>query len=158
MTTRILFVCTGNICRSPVAEGVFAHLATQAGRANEFILDSAGTGGWHEGEPPDARSRSVAKKHGLLLNHSARQITRSDFTHFDLLIAMDRENKSDLLSFSNLTSAQQTKIKLLREWDPKADGDLDVPDPYYGGPEGFQRMYEMIERSARELLSSIPKR
>ena len=157
MTTRILFVCMGNICRSPVAEGVFNHLAAQAGRAGEFEVDSAGTGDWHAGELPDPRSRAVAHQHGLTLTHRARQIERADFNRFDLIIAMDRDNVADLLSFSTLTPDQRAKIKLLREFDPKADGYLDVPDPYYGGPEGFERMYEMIERSACELLKSIPQ-
>ncbi len=146
----------GNICRSPVAEGVFNHLATQAGRADEFEVDSAGTGGWHEGELPDPRSRAVARKHGLTLNRRARQIERADFHRFDLIIAMDRDNLSDLRSFSSLTPEQRAKVKLLREFDPQANGHLDVPDPYYGGPDGFERMYEMIERSARELLKSVP--
>lgn len=156
MTTKILFVCTGNICRSPVAEAVFAHLAEQAGRGDEFELDSAGTGGWHAGELADPRSRAVAQKHGLTLTHHARQVSRTDFKDFDFLIIMDREHREDLLTFANLNAAQRAKVKLLREWDPKADGDLEVPDPYYGGPEGFEQMYEMIERSARELLKSIP--
>jgi protein-tyrosine phosphatase len=139
-----------------VAEGVFNHLATQAGRADEFEVDSAGTGGWHEGELPDPRSRAVARKHGLTLNRRARQIERADFHRFDLIIAMDRDNLSDLRSFSSLTPEQRAKVKLLREFDPKANGNLDVLDPYYGGPDGFERMYEMIERSARELLKSVP--
>ena len=155
MTTRILFVCAGNICRSPVAEIVFNHLAAQAGRASEFEVDSAGTGGWHEGELSDPRSRAVAHKHGLALTHRARQIEHADFNRFDLIVVMDRENKSDVVSSSNLTPEQSAKVKLLREFDPKADGYLDVPDPYYGGPDGFERMYEMIERSARELLKSL---
>ena len=161
MTTKILFVCTGNICRSPVAEAVFNHLAEQAGRGREFEVDSAGTGGWHAGESPDPRSRAIAQKHGLALAHRARQVRRSDFNDFDLIIAMDQENHSDLLSFSALKPGQRAKVKLLREFDPQADADamrggLDVPDPYYCGPEGFERMYELIERSARKLLESLP--
>ena len=155
MTTKILFVCLGNICRSPLAEGVFNHLAAQAGRAAEFEVDSCGTGGWHAGELPDPRSRAVAQKHGLTLSHRARQFERSDFNNFDFIIAMDQSNKSDLLSFSNLKPEQAAKVKLLREWDSQANGDLDVPDPYYGGPEGFEVMYQMIERSAKKLLESL---
>lgn len=158
MPTRILFVCMGNICRSPVAEGVFAHLAAQAGRAGEFEIDSAGTGGWHTGEAPDPRSRIVAEKHGVTLDHTARQVAHSDFNNFDLLIVMDHDNRYDLLSFFKLTPSQRAKVKLLREWDPQARGDLDIPDPYYGGPEGFEQMYDVIERSARGLLDSIPKK
>lgn len=146
----------GNICRSPVAEGVFNHLVAQAGRAGEFQVDSAGTGDWHAGQLPDPRSRAVAHKHGLALSHRARQIEHADFSRFDLIIVMDRDNLSDLRSFSSLTPEQRAKVKLLREFDPQANGNLEVPDPYYGGPEGFERMYEMIERSARELLKSVP--
>ena len=156
MTTRILFVCLGNICRSPLAEGVFNHLAAQAGRAHEFEVDSCGTGGWHAGEPPDPRTREVAQQHGITLNRRARQFQRSDFNGFDLIIAMDRGNVSDLLSFSSLKPDHRAKLKLLREYDPHADGSLDVPDPWYGGMDGFERVYQMIERSAKKLLESIP--
>lgn len=156
MPTKILFVCLGNICRSPLAEGIFAHLAEEAGRGSDFEIDSAGLGGWHVGELPDPRSRAVAQAHGIRLDRRARQFERRDFDQYDLIVAMDRENKSDLLSFSNLSSAHRAKIKLLREFDPQADGDLDVPDPYYGRAEGFERVYQMIERSARELLKSLP--
>jgi protein-tyrosine phosphatase len=157
MTTRILFVCMGNICRSPLAEGIFNHLAAQAGRAGEFSVDSCGTGGWHVGEPVDPRSRAVAGRHGLTLTHRARQFQRADFGKFDLIVAMDRDNQSDLLSFSNLRPEQAARVRLVREWDPQADGDLDVPDPYYGGPEGFEAMYQMLERSLRGLLESLPR-
>jgi len=107
---KILFVCLGNICRSPLAEGVFVHLARQAGRGDEFEVDSCGTGSWHVGEHPDPRSQAVARKHGMILNHRARDMQRSDFENFDLIIAMDRQNKSDLLSFSNLKPEEGTKV------------------------------------------------
>ncbi len=155
MATRVLFVCLGNICRSPLAEGVFRHLAAQAGRGGEFEIDSCGTGGWHAGEAPDPRSRAVAHKHGVALNHRARQFEHADFDRFDLILAMDRENQADLLSFSSLTREQRAKVKLLREFDPESDGDLDVPDPYYGGPEGFEKVYQMIERAARGVLEKV---
>jgi len=154
---KILFVCLGNICRSPLAEAIFNHLAAQAGRANEFIVDSCGTGGWHAGEPPDPRTRAVAQQHGVALKRRARQFQRTDFNDFDLIVAMDRENVSDLLSFSTLKPEHRAKVKLLREFDPQADGNLDVPDPWYGGPDGFERVYQMIERSAKALLDSIPR-
>ena len=153
MTTKILFVCAGNICRSPLAEGVFAHLAGQAGRGGDYEIDSAGMGGWHAGELADPRSRAIAKAHGINIDHHrVRQFDRRDYDHFDLIVAMDGDNKSDLLSFSSLTPAHRAKVKLLREFDPQADGHLDVPDPYYGGPGGFENVYQMIERSAKELL------
>jgi protein-tyrosine phosphatase len=155
MTKKILFVCMGNICRSPLAEGVFKHLVKEAGRGEEFEIDSCGTGGWHAGELADPRSRAVAQKYGLTLTHRARQFQKADFDTFDLIVVMDRENKSDLASFTNLKPEQTAKMKLLREWDAKANGDLDVPDPYYGGPEGFETMYQMVARSAKKLLESL---
>jgi len=155
MTKKILFVCMGNICRSPLAEGVFRHLVEEAGRGEEFEIDSCGTGGWHAGELADPRSRAVAQKYGLNLTHRARQFQKADFDKFDLIVVMDRENKSDLASFANLKPEQTAKVKLLREWDAKANGDLDVPDPYYGGPEGFETMYQMVARSAKKLLESL---
>lgn len=155
MTKKILFVCLGNICRSPLAEGVFQHLVDEAGRGAEFEIDSCGTGGWHAGQLADPRSRAVAQQHGLTLTHRARQFERGDFENFDLILAMDRDNKSDLTSFSNLKPEHAAKVKLLREYDPQAKGDLDVPDPYYGGPEGFENVYQMVERSSRKLLETL---
>jgi len=152
---RILFVCLGNICRSPLAEGVFLHLAQQAGRGDEFEVDSCGTGSWHVGEHPDPRSQATARKHGVILNHRARDVNRSDFKNFDLIIAMDRDNKSDLLSFSNLKPEEQAKVKLLREYDPETNGDLDVPDPYYGSADGFEEVYQMVERAGKKILESL---
>ncbi len=151
---KILFVCLGNICRSPLAEGVFLHLAHQAGRGHEFEADSCGMGNWHAGEHPDPRSQAVARKHGVTLNHRARQFDRSDFKNFDLIIAMDHDNKSNLLSFSNLKPEELAKIKLLREYDPEANGNLNVPDPYYGGADGFELVYQMVERAGKRLLES----
>jgi protein-tyrosine phosphatase len=155
MPTKILFVCMGNICRSPLAEGVFNKLAHDAGRSGDFVVDSCGTGGWHAGEMADPRSQAVAEKHGIRLTHRARQFQRSDFNNFDLIIAMDAENKSDLLSFSGLKPEQTAKVHLMREWDSEANGTLDVPDPYYGGADGFERMYHMIERSSKKLLEIL---
>lgn len=154
MTTHILFVCLGNICRSPLAEGVFNHLAAQAGRAREFEVDSCGTANYHVGERPDPRTLAVARNHGIALNRRARQFERSDFDTFDLIVAMDRSNASDLLSFSDLKPEHRNKIRLLREFDPQADGSLDVPDPWYGGPDGFEAVYQMLQRSAKRLLET----
>ena len=155
MTTRILFICLGNICRSPLAEGIFLHLAQQAGRAHEFEIDSAGTYEGHVGQLPDPRSRTTAELHGIRLNHRARQVERRDLDRFDMIMAMDYENQMELLS---LAPNHVAKIKLMREYDPKANGDLNVPDPYYGARDGFEVVYKMLERSARELLRSIPQK
>jgi protein-tyrosine phosphatase len=157
---RVLFVCLGNICRSPLAEGVFIHLAEQGGVAGRFEVDSAGTGDWHVGERPDARSVEVARKYGVTLPSRARQVTRADFDRFDYIVAMDRENLWDLERLARETPGSQAraKIHLLRVDDPdRGPGDdrHDVPDPYYGGPSGFEQVYQMVHRSAGALLRRL---
>lgn len=152
--TRILFVCLGNICRSPLAAGVFRHLADAAGADDLFEVESAGTGAWHVGEPPDLRSQHVARKHGIELRGRARRVTPDDLTAFDLVVAMDRENLTRLESLRDPRGAP-ARLHLLREFDPEAHGDLEVPDPYYGGPNGFDHVYDMIERSCRVLLENL---
>lgn len=142
----------GNICRSPLAEGVFKHLAAQADLACH--VESAGTGGWHVGEPADPRSQRVAVQHGLRLTGRAQQFRAADFARFDYVLALDEEIASDLRYLAP-SPAEARKIHLLREYDPRANGDLNVPDPYYGGPEGFERVYEMIDRSCRALLKEV---
>lgn len=146
---RLCFVCMGNICRSPLAEGVFKHLAAQA--QWECHVESAGTGDWHVGEAPDPRSQRVAHAHGLRLTSRAQQFRAADFARFDYVFALDEDIAADLRALAR-TPAELSKIHLLREHDPRANGDLNVPDPYYGGPEGFERVYEMIDRSCRELI------
>jgi protein-tyrosine phosphatase len=151
---RILFVCLGNICRSPLAEGVFLHLVREGPGEGAFEVDSAGTGSWHVGEPADRRARAVARKHGVDLQCRARQVREEDFREFDLIVAMDRENLARLEALRDRAGAP-AEIRLLREFDPEGDGDLEVPDPYYGGPEGFDRVYEMVHRSCAALLESL---
>ena len=156
---RVLFVCLGNICRSPLAEGVFLHLAREAGVADRFVVDSAGTGHWHVGELPDSRALAVARKYGVELPSRARQVTPADFDRFDYIVAMDRENMWDLERMAKERGkATRAKIRLLREDDPdRAAGDdrHDVPDPYYGGPGGFDTVYTMVHRSAKALLERL---
>jgi len=149
--TELLFVCLGNICRSPLAEGVFLHLVGDLGLESVFDADSAGTGGWHAGEPPDPRSIDVARRHGIELRGPARQVRREDFDRFSLILAMDRENHEDLRR-RQPAAATRGEILLLREFDPEAGGDLDVPDPYYGGPSGFDQVFEMVHRACVGLL------
>src|SRR4051812_43030188 len=129
---RILFVCMGNICRSPTAEGVMRSLIREAGVEDRIEIDSAGTGGWHAGEPPDARAAEAAHRRGVTIEGAARQVVPEDFEAFDLIVAMDRENLRGLLAVAPDGEAA-AKVRLLREFDPDASGDLDVPDPYYGG-------------------------
>lgn len=151
--TSVLFVCLGNICRSPLAEGVFRHLVAARGLDDRFEIDSAGTGAWHVGERPDARSIQVAASHGVELPGTARQVTRDDLERFDVILAMDRENLHALRRMGPATGAR-ARIHLLREFDPDG-GDDEVPDPYYGGPGGFEDVYQMVRRSCRVLLGKL---
>jgi low molecular weight protein-tyrosine phosphatase len=151
--TRVLFVCLGNICRSPIAEGVFLHLVTTAGLADRFEIDSAGTGDWHVGERPDARAAMVAHEHGIDLPSSARQVTEDDLRRFDYVIAMDRDNLRALRRMAAAASGN-AEIGLLRDFDPERDGD-DVPDPYYGGAAGFENVFQIVRRSCEALLARL---
>jgi protein-tyrosine phosphatase len=146
---KVLFVCLGNICRSPTAEGVFRKMATDAGLVDRFTIASCGTGGWHAGDLPDRRMRAAASKRGYRLDSRARQVEPSDFLEFDRIIAMDRSNYDDLMALC--PKEHRSKIALLRDWD---DGG-DVPDPYYGGPEGFDLVIDIVERSCRRLLEEL---
>lgn len=151
----VLFVCLGNICRSPLAEGIFASLAEARGLADRFRVDSAGTGSWHAGEPPDTRSIAVAAAHGVRLTGVARQVTRRDFDTFDVIVAMDRSNRRSLERLrGHGTRGGKTDIVLMRAYDPQG-GDPDVPDPYYGGSRGFERVYRILERSCEGLLEEL---
>ena len=151
---RILFVCLGNIVRSPLAENMFRHLAEQAGLADRYEVDSAGTGGWHVGERPDRRMRQVAARHGFRYDGRARQFQRSDFDHFDLIIAMDAQNRADLRRLAR-SPEDEAKIHTLREFDPHGGPTAPVPDPYYGGIDGFEEVYTIVERSCRGLLDAL---
>jgi protein-tyrosine phosphatase len=153
---RLLFVCLGNICRSPTAEGVMRALVAREGLEEQIELDSAGTGSWHVGSPPDARAAATAQAHGVLLEGRARQLRRSDFEDFGLLLAMDSANMRELRQLAQ-DSTERAKVRLLREFDPASaeTGDLDVPDPYYGGEGGFERVFELVEAACEGLLEQI---
>lgn len=150
---KILFVCLGNICRSPLAEGVFRHWADRSGRSGDFEPDSAGTAAYHEGELPDDRSRKIAISHGIRLTHRARQVKGEDFDRFDLILAMDRDNLSHL-QFMAPHPGLREKIRLFRDFDP-LPGDGEVPDPYYGGLDGFRLVFEMSLRVSQRLLETF---
>jgi low molecular weight protein-tyrosine phosphatase len=154
--TRVLFVCLGNICRSPTAEAVMARLVEEAGLAQAIELDSAGTGAWHVGSPPDARATEAAAARGIAMRGVARQATVADFDAFDLLVAMDAENQRDLRALAPRPQAA-AKVRLLREFDPASAGaaSLDVPDPYYGGPDGFDRVLDLVEAACAGLLAEL---
>lgn len=155
----VLFVCLGNICRSPLAEGIFAELVDGDLR---FTIDSAGTGSWHVGERPDPRARAVAEANGVELTSRGRQVSADDLDRFDLVIAMDRDNLEALERLRTGAAAGGSELHLLREFDPLADpeadpGELDVPDPYWND-DGFQEVFTMISRSLEGLLEHLETR
>jgi protein-tyrosine phosphatase len=152
--SAILFVCLGNICRSPTAEGVMRELVRRSQLQDRLVLDSAGTGAWHVGESPDARATAAARARGIVLEGSARQIQPGDFQEFDLILAMDRSNLRDLLRLAPDEQAQ-AKVQLLRDFDPRSDGEQDVPDPYYGGPNGFEYVLDLVQAACEGLLGEL---
>jgi protein-tyrosine phosphatase len=154
---RISFVCLGNICRSPTAEAVMRHLVEEAGLADRIHVDSAGTADYHIGARPDRRALAELARRGVPVDHRGQQFGPDDFDRFDLVIAMDRANLADLRRIAPDAEAA-AKVRLLREWDPEAAGDLEVPDPYYGGDEGFVEVFDMVERSCRALLADLGQR
>ncbi len=153
-SVRLLFVCLGNICRSPTAEGVMRKLVRDAGLEERIEVDSAGTGSWHVGEPPDARATQVARRRGIALESAARQVGPSDFEEFDLILAMDGENLRNLHRLAR-DEDTRAKVRLLREFDPAAEGELDVPDPYYGGPGGFEEVLDLVHAACASLLERL---
>ncbi len=128
------------------------HHVAEAGREEEIAVESAGTGDWHVGHPPDARSAAAARERGIELVGVARQVTRADFDDYDLIVAMDRANERDLRALGD-----PSKVVLLRSYDPEAvaAGELDVPDPYYGGDDGFEHVLDVVDRAARGLLAEL---
>lgn len=147
-------MCLGNIVRSPLAEHLFRWRAVQAGLDGRYQVASAGTGAWHLGEPPDARMRRVAFRRGLNYDGRARQFTRDDFKRFDLIIAMDLEIRAELFRLAT-SSADQTRIRMFREFDPYGGPRASVPDPYYDGIDSFEEVYEIIDRSILGLLKAL---
>ncbi|MGW3203734.1 low molecular weight protein-tyrosine-phosphatase [Streptomyces sp. NPDC001135] len=154
MTYRVCFVCTGNICRSPMAESVFRARVAEAGLQDRVEADSAGTGGWHEGEPADPRTVSVLEEHGYDSAHVARQFQPSWFSRLDLVIALDTGHLKALRRLAP-TEEDADKIRLLRSYAPAAGDDLDVPDPYYGHRNGFEECLEMVETASVGLLTAV---
>ena len=149
---RVLFVCTGNICRSPTAEGVFRRLVEDAGLAHVIEIDSAGTGAWHAGEPPDARSQEAALRRGIDLSaQQARPVDRDDFHAFDVIVAMDRGHLRELHRAA--PPGATARIELLLDHAPEHG--RDVPDPYYGAGDGFERVLDMIEAAGAGLLAAL---
>jgi protein-tyrosine phosphatase len=153
---RLLFVCLGNICRSPTAEGVMRSLLEREGLTDTIEIDSAGTGAWHVGNAPDARATQAARARGVTLEGQARQVRVDDFNYFDLLIGMDASNVSELARLAP-GAEQRAKVRLLREFDPASTAahDLDVPDPYYGAGGGFEEVFELVRAACEGLLAYV---
>ena len=153
---KVLFVCLGNICRSPTSEGIFRAMVTNAGLADLISIDSAGTGAWHEGEPPDPRGQAAAIRRGYdLSDQRARKVAIRDFEQFDYIIGMDSQNCADLTALA--PEAACDKIKLFLDFAPHL-GHRDVPDPYYGGPQGFDNVLDLVEEASKGLLNDIRRR
>lgn len=151
---RILFVCHGNICRSPLAEGIFRRVVSDAGESGTYEIDSAGTSGYHEGEAPDPRTCAEAATRGIILEHSARRIQPRDFERFDYVIPMDRDNLAALTKMQASAGGDAT-VRLLRSFDPDAPDGAEVPDPYYGGERGFADVHDMVESACRGLHEQL---
>jgi len=151
---RVLFVCLGNICRSPAGENVLRHLAAQRGLDRQLEIDSAGTAGWHAGKGPDARMVAAAKDRGIAMRGKARQVRVEDFAVWDYVFAMDRSNLSDLRALEAQCPAASAKLLLFCELCEEHDEE-EVPDPYYGGREGFDRVLDLLEDGCGAFLDRL---
>lgn len=153
---KIMFVCLGNICRSPVAEAVFNHLVEEKGLHKKYRADSSGTSAFHVGADPDPRMSATAEKKGIEMDHRAQQFTKEHYESFDLIFAMDKSNYEGILSVSQ-NRKLRSKVHILRNFDTEAtSADADVPDPYYrGGMEAFDEVYEIVSRSCNEVLLKL---
>jgi protein-tyrosine phosphatase len=149
----ILFVCLGNICRSPIAEGIFRHVSQKTGILDSMTIDSAGLGSWHVGQPPDQRAQDALSGRGIdISNLRARQVTDEDFERFDLILAMDKANRKGLLKLA--PKAAQDKIRLFMDYAPNITVQ-EIPDPFFGGKEGFDYVVQLVESASRGLLRRI---
>ncbi len=153
---RLCFVCTGNICRSPTAEGVMRHLVREGGFDGSVLIESAGTGSWHVGQRADLRSRTAAEARGYDLPSRAQQFTSRFFERFDYVLCADSDNREHLERLAPNENAS-SKIHMLRDFDPGSPPGSDVPDPYYGGPEGFDEVLDICEAACRGLLAHLKR-
>lgn len=146
---RILFVCMGNICRSPMGEALLKHHATELG-LDDVHVDSAGVGGWHAGESPDHRMQQTARQYGIIVEGQARKIRKNDLVQFDLILCSDVDILDQVLALGS----DRSRTKLMLDYHPERAGE-DVPDPYYGGSDGFKDVFEMLNEACRSLVETI---
>lgn len=151
--TRVLFVCLGNICRSPLGHGILEHMVNGRGLGGRVEVDSCGTGAWHEGERPNRHSQAVALRNGIDISHQrARQVQPADFARFDWILAMDRSNQTELLRMA--PAAARSRVRLLLDFGHNAQV-RDVPDPYYGGPEGFAHVFGLVHDACEGFMAHL---
>ena len=155
MTQKLLFVCLGNICRSPAAEGVFLHLLKQRGLSDRFVVDSAGTGGWHVGNPADRRMQAAANRRGIELPSRARQICLDDFSSFDLMLTMDDDNLAAVRGLAQEAGAGATATITPMLHYARNFSETEVPDPYYGGEAGFEHVLDLLDDACANLLDEL---
>ena len=153
---KVLFVCLGNICRSPLAEGIFKQKVRESKLTDKIYVESAGTSGWHIGDSPDPRSIEVAEKNGIYLDSFGRKAISKDFAEFDYILAMDTNNYADLRRLPGSSKSGAAQLFLMRDFDDIGKG-KDVPDPYYGGDDGFSYVFELLDISCQNLLEKIKK-
>ena len=155
---RVVFVCLGNICRSPLAEGAFRQHVITAGLADHFDIDSAGTSGYHAGELPDRRSIEIARQNGVdITSQRSRAFVKGDLDRFDYVIAMDASNRRNMLRLAS-SDEELDKLTLFRRWDASSPEGAEVPDPYYGGDAGFTEVFDICMAASRGLLAAIRER
>lgn len=151
---KIMFVCLGNICRSPLAEAVLQSIIDKNNQSKNFLIDSSGTSDEHEGQSADARTQKVAESHGFTIKHRAKQLTHKDIETFDLILAMDKEIYNYVLQLAD-SSELKKKVHMFREFDPEGNSTLEVPDPYYDNKEGFENIFQIILRTSQNIFDKL---
>ena len=157
MYKKILFVCLGNICRSPLAEAIFKKQLETRGLSEKYVSDSCGTSSQHIGDRPDPRTIRNARHHNVEINHIGRQLQVTDFSGFDLILTMDRSNLQNTLDLASKATGKKAEIKMIRSFDPESLGSQDVPDPWYGNEEGFEEIYQILSRTCHSLIDFLEK-